>query len=70
VLRPGGGAEGIEKRAVKVAMKCKICKIDIHNMTIMKTHYGPKRSSAAQRSEAQSTAGKQAIGSVAHALIR
>lgn len=33
----------MEKRAVKVAMKCNICKIEIHNMTIMRTHYGQRR---------------------------
>lgn len=28
----GGGEKGIDERKSKTAMKCKICKIDIHNM--------------------------------------
>jgi hypothetical protein len=38
----GGGEHGIVERKPTTALRCKVCGTDIHNLGIMKTHYGAK----------------------------
>lgn len=38
----GGGAAGQEDRRPKANMKCLVCKVEIHNLTILRGHYEAK----------------------------
>ena len=38
----GGGALGKDERKPKAALTCVLCKVEIHNLSIMKTHYTAK----------------------------
>ena len=38
----GGGATGKEERKPKCSLTCSLCKVEIHNLTVMKQHYQAK----------------------------
>lgn len=38
----GGGNQGIDARKPKTALKCLLCKADIHNLSVMRQHYEAK----------------------------